>query len=100
MKAYSRSSRLLQWRKVISLDVTTHLNLLTHSKGIEINMKRTICYGTVGQNVSPGCLKYNPFPNKDLFLRVRSASLLKTLWEKEILLVIPKQALVFTCLQC
>ena len=29
----------------------------------------------------------NPFPNKPLFLRVCSKSLLKTLWEKEKLLV-------------
>ena len=30
---------------------------------------------------------FNPFPNKPWFLRVRSASHLKTLWEKEKLLV-------------
>ena len=30
---------------------------------------------------------FNPFPNKRWFLRVRSTSLLKTLWEKEKLLV-------------
>ena len=30
---------------------------------------------------------YNPFPNKPWFLRVCSTSLLKTLWEKETLLV-------------
>ena len=30
---------------------------------------------------------FNPFPNKPLFLRVCSTSLLKTLWEKEKLLV-------------
>ena len=30
---------------------------------------------------------YNPFPNKPLSLRVGSESLLKTLWEKEKLLV-------------
>ena len=32
-------------------------------------------------------LLFNPFPNKPLFLRVCSTSLLKTLWEKEKLLV-------------
>ena len=31
--------------------------------------------------------KFNPFPNKPWFLRVCSTSLLKTLWEKEKLLV-------------
>ena len=31
--------------------------------------------------------KFNPFPNKPWFLRVYSTSLLKTLWEKEKLLV-------------
>ena len=31
---------------------------------------------------------FNPFPNKPWFLRVCSKSLLKTLWEKEKLLVI------------
>ena len=30
---------------------------------------------------------FNPFPNKPWFLRVCSTSLLKTLWEKEKLLV-------------
>ena len=30
---------------------------------------------------------FNPFPNKPWFLRVSSTSLLKTLWEKEKLLV-------------
>ena len=30
---------------------------------------------------------FNPFPNKSWFLRVRSTSLLKTLWEKKKLLV-------------
>ena len=33
---------------------------------------------------------FNPFPNKPLFLRVCSTSLLKTLWEKETLLVTSK----------
>ena len=32
-------------------------------------------------------MHYNPFPNKPWFLRVCSTSLLKTLWEKEKLLV-------------
>ena len=32
-------------------------------------------------------INYNPFPNKPLILRVCSESLLKTLWEKEKLLV-------------
>ena len=32
-------------------------------------------------------IKINPFPNKPWFLRVCSTSLLKTLWEKEKLLV-------------
>ena len=32
-------------------------------------------------------ISFNPFPNKPMFLRVCSASLLKTLWEKEKLLV-------------
>ena len=30
---------------------------------------------------------FNPFPNKPLFLHVCSTNLLKTLWEKKILLV-------------
>ena len=30
---------------------------------------------------------FNPFPNKPWFLRIYSASLLKTLWEKEKLLI-------------
>ena len=30
------------------------------------------------------CKRFNPFPNKPLFLRVCSQSLLKTLWEEEI----------------
>ena len=63
---------------------------------------------------------FNPFPKKLWFLHVCSTSLLKTLWEKEILLVtsnfsfscsvfhllgelsaipFPKQTLVFMCLQ-
>ena len=33
------------------------------------------------------CRTFNPFPNKPWFLRVCSTSLLKTLWEKEKLLV-------------
>ena len=33
------------------------------------------------------CQYFNPFPNKPWFLRVCSTSLLKTLWEKEKLLV-------------
>ena len=36
-------------------------------------------------HIFPQC--FNPFPNKPLFLRVCSTSLLKTLWEKEKLLV-------------
>ena len=32
-------------------------------------------------------ITFNPFQNKSLFLRVCSANILKTLWEKEILLV-------------
>ena len=32
-------------------------------------------------------MHFNPFPNKPWFLRVCSTSLLKTLWEKEKLLV-------------
>ena len=32
-------------------------------------------------------LLFNPFPNKPMFLRVYHTSLLKTLWEKKILLV-------------
>ena len=35
------------------------------------------------------CRFVNPFPNNPWFLRVCSISLLKTLWEKEILLVSP-----------
>ena len=35
----------------------------------------------------PPLLTVNPFPNKPLFLRVCCTSLLKTLWEKEKLLV-------------
>ena len=33
------------------------------------------------------CTMFNPFPNKPWFLRVCSTSLLKTLWEKEKLLI-------------
>ena len=33
------------------------------------------------------CITLDPFPNKPWFLRVRSTSFLKTLWEKEKLLV-------------
>ena len=36
---------------------------------------------------SINCLLFNPFPNKPWILRVCSTSLLKTQWEKEILLV-------------
>ena len=37
----------------------------------------------------PNCFAiFNPFPNKPWFLRVSSTSLLKTLWEKEKLLII------------
>ena len=35
----------------------------------------------------PGEMAFNPFPNKPWFLRVCSTGLLKTLWEKEKLLV-------------
>ena len=44
-----------------------------------------------------GIIRINPFPNKPLFLHVWSTSLLKTLWEKEKLLV-PSNFLVFSIL--
>ena len=46
-----------------------------------------VMYGKFKMLVSLSPKTFNSFPNKPLFLRVCSTSLLKTLWEKEKLLL-------------
>ena len=41
--------------------------------------------------------RFNPFPNKPWFLRVCSTGLLKTLWEKEKLLVTSNFSFSHSC---
>ena len=55
-----------------------------------------------GLNATPCCMtsyqsSFNPFSNKPWFLRVCSTSLLKTLWEKEKLLVTSNFFLFYHC---
>ena len=53
-----------------------------------LHRKFVICFNGVRLPVFTSvCSKLNPFPNKPWFLRVSSTRLLKTLWEKEKLLV-------------
>ena len=65
--------------------VTTFLTLCVMSA-----IYAPFCQRIVLQDTTPSSMaasRFNPFPNKPWFLRVCSASLLKTLWEKEKLLV-------------
>ena len=62
-----RRTLLKQW-------IRRRWQLLSYGKGLNLHLKQWIS-------------RINPFPNKPWILRVCSTSLLKTLWEKEKLLV-------------
>ena len=55
-------------------------SILDRSK-VKVTQARKVVSGQLSSR------SVNPFPNKPLFLRVCSTSLLKTLWEKEKLLI-------------
>ena len=93
------------WKSAFTLYNTLKLEKKNHNKGnkrICILHVHITCTFTVKSVLETMCIKrppalrdhcsdtailLNPFPNKPWFLRVCSTSLLKTLWEKEKLLV-------------
>ena len=70
---------------LIQPDLYLHSMLLCHS--FVSRKSHILLYDTLAFNGKFKCSKLNPFPNKPLFLHVCSTGLLKTLWEKEELLV-------------
>ena len=71
-------------------DHKAHALLHNHVKNTVVLAIGSNCYYKVLQETTPSSMaasQFNPFPNKPWFLRVCCESLLKTLWEKEKLLL-------------
>ena len=60
---------------------------LDHHNLISFFLSTVFVFATFWKNCCPKCNLFNPFWNNPWFLRVYSTSFLKTLWEKEKLLV-------------
>ena len=75
-------------RLIIWFNQSEGVLLSNGSKFRKIRWKRIECSREWLVYIDHGfCLSFNPFPNEPWFLHVCSTSLLKTMWEKEKLLV-------------